>query len=106
MIHVYGGNDMKRTQWNTGEITDQLEMENENKIPVIEESEKPVTRTGRVANAKNVRIRQFPSLDASVLGLLSNGELVSILNNEIPDFYKIESKSGIVGYVSSKYVEE
>lgn len=73
--------------------------------PTDEDSKQPRSKTGRVINAKHVRIRKTPSLDASVLGVISEGESAIILGR-VSKFYKIQSEKGITGYITTEYFKE
>lgn len=94
---------MKKTMNDNERLFEETEiMEENDRSPIDEDSKKPVPRTGKVVNAKHVRLRRFPSLTAEVVGLLENGKTAEILE-ELPDFYKVRSKEGIEGYIASNF---
>lgn len=74
--------------------------------PIVEKpsaSNKPANKTGMV-NAKNgLRVRNKPNLTGKVLGILSNGTKITILET-IKGWHKIKYKN-TYGYVSAKYVK-
>ena len=61
-------------------------------------------QTGRVVNVtSNLRVRSAPSTNASVLGYLLNGQIVTITGSS-GDFYAI-NYNGKTGYVSKGYIQ-
>ncbi|MFB5678624.1 SH3 domain-containing protein [Paenibacillus terreus] len=56
-------------------------------------------QTGTIQTAVN--LRELPSTQSAVLGVLGTGEVVSILDTTDPYWYKVQTFGGLSGYVSS-----
>ncbi|MFB5268451.1 SH3 domain-containing protein [Paenibacillus enshidis] len=56
-------------------------------------------QTGTIQTTVN--LREQPSTQSAVLGVLGTGEVVSILDTTDPYWYKVQTFSGLSGYVSS-----
>jgi cell wall-associated NlpC family hydrolase len=56
-------------------------------------------QTGTIQTAVN--LREQPSTQSAVLGVLGTGEVVSILDRTDPYWYKVQTVGGLSGYVSS-----
>lgn len=62
-------------------------------------------KTGRAANSRYVSVRRGPSGSAQVVETMKSGDSAVILDF-LPEFYKIQTEKGQVGYVSVDYFEE
>lgn len=63
------------------------------------------TKNGVVSNAFYVKIRSKPSYKAEVLGVLRQGDKVTILG-EFGDFYKVLIGTNKIAYISSEFIKE
>lgn len=79
----------------------------ENVAPVAEEEKtEPETRNGVIANANRVRLRRTPSTaEDNIIKVLTRDTKVEILD-ELPNFYKVKTEDGILGYVVAYFCEE
>lgn len=69
-----------------------------------EDNMAPATRTGTVANATYVNVRNAPNRDGQPIGQLQRGSLVVILD-EVGDYYKIEYMRYPEAYVAAHFIE-
>ena len=75
--------------------------------PVVEEAPKKTTKKakvpymGKVVGGLNLNVRKTPA--GSIIGSLSDGAQVRVLNDDDPEWYKIESPAG---FVMKKFVEK
>lgn len=65
----------------------------------------PATRSGTVAKAKYVNVRNYPSKTGESIGQLMMGDHVEILGQD-GDYYRIEFKSYPRAYVAAHFIEE
>ncbi len=63
----------------------------------------PITVASVVTNGGNLNVRTRPSLDAFIVGRIPNGQEVTVYAT-LPD-WKLVGYNGIVGYVSSRYIQ-
>lgn len=107
---VKGGLTMAKTNYNN--------MSNKKPEPVVEKpvvdevqpaveeptiaSTKPKFKRGVVAGCMLLNIRKKPDVSADILGTLSGGEKVVVLDT-VGEFYKIEIQDGIA-YCMKKYI--
>lgn len=75
------------------------------KSPAQVETRGPETINGTIVNSLLVNVRKEPSLESEVLEIVKKGDKVTILD-KVKDFYKVETKSKIIAYISSNFVEE
>lgn len=76
--------------------------------PIKEEPKQPTTNTGKVANAKFVKLRKSPSSSADVVVVLHEGDNVTIIE-KVPGYYHVKvhvKNKAEVGYISSAYLKE
>lgn len=73
-----------------------------------EEILKPKTkRIGHIKNASCIVIRSNPDRESENIGTLDWGKKVIILEYlKNKGYYKIETKTGIIGYINAAYCEE
>lgn len=73
-------------------------------VPAEKESNGPHTINGKLWNAKKVRIRKAPSMQAAELTVLDNGTIVELLSTtDHSMFYKVKTDSGLIGYVHKEF---
>lgn len=53
----------------------------------------------------NLNIRQEPSTEATVIGKAAKGELVTLIEQNSSDWWKIRTSSGVEGYAYSRYLK-
>lgn len=78
-------------------------------FPVDPGETEPRKRTGMVANAQNVKIRESASLDSKVLMVLRKGVKIDILDKgiETNGFKHVKvSDTKLVGFILSKFCKE
>lgn len=63
----------------------------------------PITVASVATNGGNLNVRTRPSLDAFIVGRIPNGSEVTVYAT-LPD-WKLVGYNGIVGYVSSRYIQ-
>lgn len=63
----------------------------------------PITVASVATNGGNLNVRTRPSLDAFIVGRIPNGSEVTIFAS-LPD-WKLVGYNGLVGYVSSRYIQ-
>lgn len=63
----------------------------------------PITVANVATNGGNLNVRTRPSLDAFIVGRIPNGSEVTVYAT-LPD-WKLVGYNGIVGYVSSRYIQ-
>ena len=63
----------------------------------------PITVASVATNGGNLNVRTRPSLDAFIVGRIPNGSEVTVYST-LPD-WKLVGYNGIVGYVSSRYIQ-
>ncbi len=85
----------------------ELELDNGEKDEAISlnEPDEPKTRNGIIINANLVNVRTAPDLGSQILGMLNNGDEVTIID-QLNDFYKVSTKKCGEGFIYSKYIKE
>lgn len=81
-------------------MTGQKEEKNTERPPAEEEANGPETKNGIVVDALCVKVRNRPSPDSDVIGLVEKGDVVNIIGKE-KGFYNIG-----IGYISSHFIKE
>lgn len=82
----------------TIETIDEAVVEVSNEVKVEEET--PVTITGVVVNCEMLNVRQAPDVNANVIGVISKGVDVTIVEGANDLFYKTT-----IGYVMKEFIE-
>lgn len=58
-----------------------------------------------VSNCERLRIRQCPSIDSEVIGILHIGDKVIVTDEQVNDFTKVTLPDLRTGYCMSKYLK-
>ena len=66
--------------------------------------ETPSETTTATVNADVLNVRSGKGTDTSIIGMLQNGEIVTVLDNSDAGWVKIKTASGLEGYVAREYL--
>ncbi len=107
LFEVAYHDNQENFQWlssNINEIAENLAGSVADFFDVSFEVPEPFARGIVTLSSGSLNIRNAPSTNAQIIGKLTNGDLVTVLEIE-NDWYRIRS-SDIVGYVNSRYIRE
>lgn len=98
---------MESTRFNRKFKDEKVESENVTSLDKEETSRPKTKRIGHIKYASRIVIRSGPNRESEVIGTLDWGNKVVILEHlENKGYYKIETESGMTGFVNTAYCEE
>lgn len=88
------------------ELSETIEVTDTDKSKSKKKNKKSKTVMGTVANCKVLNIRNSPSLEGEVIGVVYAGDKLRLdIVKSTNDFYKVIGNSGGYGYCMRDYVE-
>lgn len=86
-------------------------VEQVNDIPVVEPVDETVEKEpektiplGKVVDCQALRVRTIPRLDAGVLTVVKEGEIVTVVEN-YDNWLQVKTEDGKEGYCMKKFIE-
>ena len=83
---------------------DEVIANSENSNEIMDTKKEELIVKGIVKDCMNLNVRNKPSIDSEILGTIHKNFEVTLLDDTIDGWYKIEAKGIGIGFCMSKYI--